>query len=137
MPAHSLSIRRLLQCAATTEWRSGEREDHGIPLLYRRIEGRRGKVEIPFLGTLCGEINHWTVVRRAETGPESELYNFHATLQWVNAALFNDPDYATKRKISVTIARGGRVYVVVPVEGEGQRTVLTGKSLIVDRVRLE
>lgn len=81
-------------------------------------------------------MSNWTVTRRSDEGPESEFYNLHATMDWANAALFNDPDYATKRKITVSLTRGGRTYVVEPVEGPGQRTVLNGKSLIVDRVRL-
>lgn len=106
-----------------------------IPLLYGRIEGRYGRIDVPFLGTRIGEVTHWLATRRSENGPESAFYNLHISLKWMNEALFNDTEYV--KKVVLRIGKGGVEYEVKPVEGPGQRTALSGASLVMDRVRLD
>lgn len=127
-PCGSLRAERTGRRSAS--WRAGH-----IPLLYGRIEGRYGRIHVPFLGTICGEVTHWVASRRSDKGPESEFYNLHISLKWANDALFNDDDYV--KKVKLRIGKGGVEYVVVPVEGPGQRTALSGNSLVMDRVRLD
>lgn len=104
-------------------------------LFFGRIEGRDGRIEIPTLAAPIGELSSYSLTRRADQGTEAGYYNFHGILKWVVEALWLDTDY-TKRVI-VKHPGGGVEYLIVPVEGPGQRTALSGKSLVMDRVILE
>lgn len=106
-----------------------------MPLFFKRIEGRYGRIEVPYLATRIGETASWSVNRREDKGPESDFYNFHAILTWITDALFADEEYV--KEVIVRVGRDGAEHRVVPVEGPGQRTVLNGRTLIMDRVRLE
>ena len=72
-------------------------------------------------------------MRRADQGPESDLYDLHAVCSFIQKALFEDPGY---QKLILIQPGRGRAYRLVPVEGPGQRTVLSGRSLIMERVAL-
>ena len=109
-----------------------------VPGIQRLITGFHGKVEIPDLGAVIGETSTWRLMRRGDTDnnprdPEADYYNLSADLRFVNDALFNDPDYEKR----VTVQAGkGQSYVLEPVPGPGQRTVLNGRNLVMERVRL-
>jgi hypothetical protein len=108
-----------------------------VPLFFARVEGSRGRIVIPFLGdSPVGELGNWVGTRRAPKGEESEFMDVRASVKWVNSAIFSDPDYVSQRKIIVRIGRAGGDYILEPAPGPGQRTVLTGGSLVMDRVRL-
>lgn len=107
-----------------------------MPAVFKRSTGFHGKIEIPDLGAVIGETASWSLARRGSDensrDPESEFYDFRADLKFINATLFDDPDYEK----SITIQAGkGQSYRLEPVDGPGQRTVLTGRSLIMERVR--
>lgn len=107
-----------------------------MPLFFGRIEGARGRIVIPFLGDApVGELSNWVATRRAPKGEESEFMDVRASVRWVNKALFEDPEYAAKRQIIVRVGRTGGEYILEPAPGPGQRTVLAGGSLLMDRVR--
>lgn len=108
-----------------------------MPALWKRVQGQHGRVDIPDLGAIIGKTSSWTLTRRGgeEPGrnPESDFFNFHAVLEFVNEALFTDDEY-TKR---VTIQMGkGQTYWLEPQEGPEQRTVLVGRNLTIERVAL-
>lgn len=102
-------------------------------LFHRRIEGRYGRIEVPYLGIRIADVVSWTCLRRAETGDEAAFYNFSAILGWAQEALFNDPDY---EKVVIVRVGKGPEHRVVP-QGSGQRTALNGRSLVMERVILE
>jgi hypothetical protein len=102
-----------------------------LPAIFRKIDGRYGRIEVPFLGALIGNINSWTLTRRADRGPDSELFDLHAALSFVNEAMFHDPDYE-----KVVFVRGGKGQEYRLEQVSGQRTVLQGRSLIMERVTL-
>lgn len=103
-----------------------------MPALFGRIERLRGSIDIPRLGAPVAEIVSATLSRRSKEGPESDLYDLHATLSGVNAALFNDPEYEKR----VIVRLGKQAWLLEPQEGPGQRTALAGRSLIMERVKL-
>lgn len=107
-----------------------------MPALWKRVEGRYGRIEIPDLGALIANTSSWTLTRRGNVedkpgDPEAEFFDLHAVLSFVNTALFNDPEYTKE----VLLQRGkGRMEQVV--QEPGQRTVLTGRSLVMEKVKL-
>jgi hypothetical protein len=102
-----------------------------LPAIFRRIEGRHGRIEVPFLGALIGDISNWTLTRRADRGSDSEYYDLHAVLSFVNPAMFNDPDYDKS-----VIIRGGKGQTYRVDQVPGQQTVLQGRVLTMERVAL-
>lgn len=105
-----------------------------MPLLFRLVEGKGGKVDIPDLGIHVGTIAWFRCVRRAPEGPEAEFYDLNAVFQSVTPSLFDDPDY--EKRVILTPAKG-RSWLVRPSEGPGQRTALNGRSLVMERVTLQ
>lgn len=107
-----------------------------MPAVFKRTSGFHGKILIPDLGAVIGETATWTLTRRGSEersrDPEAEFFDFRADLKFVNDALFNDPDY---EKRVIIQAGKGQAYRLEPVDGPGQRTVLTGRNLIMERVR--
>lgn len=107
-----------------------------MPGVFKRITGHHGRIEIPDLGAVIGETVSWTATRRGDDensrDPEAEFYDFRAELRFVNDVLFNDPDY---EKLVIINAGKGQSYRLEPVPGDGQRTVLTGRVLVMERVR--
>lgn len=108
-----------------------------MPALWKRVQGQHGRVDIPDLGALIGKTSSWTLTRRGEADPgrdpEADFYDLHAVLEFVNEALFADDEYTKK----VTIQMGkGQTYWLQPQEGPGQRTVLVGRTLTMERVAL-
>lgn len=101
--------------------------------VFRLIDNVRGRIEVPHLGALIGNIQSGNLVRRGDSGPESDFYDFKGVCAWVTAAMFDDPDYP--KRVVVQTSRT-RSYILEPQEGPGQRTVLTGRSLVMDRVKL-
>ncbi len=108
-----------------------------MPAIFKRLQGQHGRVEIPDLGALIGNMSSWTLTRRGSSensrDPEAEFFDFHAVLTFVNEALFGDPDY---EKRVVIQAGKGMSYLLEPVDGPGQRTALTGRNLSIERIRL-
>jgi len=108
-----------------------------VPGLYGRMNGFQGRIEIPDLGAVIGEMNTWTLIRRGNTtensrDPEADNYDLTADLRFVNEALFGDADY--EKRVIIQAGRG-QSYVIEPVEGPGQRTALNGRKLVMERVR--
>ena len=104
-----------------------------MPPIFKRIEGRKGRIDIPFIGAVVGNIISFTLTRRADRGPEAEFYDFHAALSFISEALFNDDDYQKR----VIVVVGKRPFRLDPAEGPGQRTALQGRSLVMERVALK
>ena len=102
-----------------------------MPLVFSKINGVKGRVEIPELGAPICEIATGTLTRRAAEGPDSDFWDLHAVLLYSNAMLFADPDY---HKV-VWIQLPGKTFVLCAEEGDPKMT-LHGKSLVVERVKL-
>jgi len=110
-----------------------------VPLLYGSVPGGpsgRGRIHIPDLGAPVGDIVSWTLVRRGDAkidhrDPEADFFDLHAVFSFINKPLFEDPDYHKE----VLIWRKGMQQQRVE-QDPGARTVLSGRSLIMERVKL-
>jgi hypothetical protein len=90
-----------------------------------------GIVDIPFLGAKVGEFTNWTLQRRGDESPESGLYDLHAVFSFVSDALWEDPEYVKRIVINISPTKQYRLEQV-----PGMRTVLTGRSLLIEGVTL-
>lgn len=101
---------------------------------FKKWDGREGKVVIPELGAVIGTFTQWTLTRRGERGEEALQYDLRASFSFVpNRALWDDPEYAAQRQVVLTWARGKHFRLEQAV---GMRTVLDGKSLVMEGVSL-
>lgn len=103
-----------------------------MPKLHKFLEGSNGRIEVTDTGLLVGKISHWTLRRKADQGPDSDFWDFHATMQFVMAALWDDPEY--EKTVLVQLGRGSLAVWHRIVQQPGQRTALQGLSLIMERV---
>lgn len=108
-----------------------------MPGLYRRIEGKKGRIDIVDLGATAGEFVSWTLNRRGNVDdnpkdPEGDLYDLHAVLRFITTALLEDPDY---RKQVVIFTNRRKSYTLEPRE-PGHRMAVHGHSFTMERVAL-
>jgi len=90
-----------------------------------------GMIDIPFLGAKVGEIKTWTLQRRGDEGPDAGLYDLHAVLSFMSEALWNDDEYTKRVVVNISPFRQYRLEQI-----PGMRTVLTGRSLLIEGVTL-
>lgn len=98
------------------------------------LRGTQGQVTIPSLGAVIGTIEppkgYWTLRRREDRPPSEGVFRLHAVFSYLNPDLWDAP---FGREIYVTLARG-KQYRLDVVENE--RTVLEGRSLLIEGVTL-
>jgi hypothetical protein len=108
-----------------------------LPAVFKTQRGLHGRIEIVDLGAVIGETISWVLTRRGNDenrrDPEAEFFDFRADLRFVNEALFNDDEY--EKKVYINGGKG-QSYLLEPVPGKGQRTALTGRSLVMERIKL-
>ena len=90
-----------------------------------------GIIDIPFLGAKVGEIQNWTLQRRGDEGPDAGLYDLHAVLSFMSNALWDDDEYTKRVVVNISPLKQYRLEQV-----PGMRTVLTGRSLLIEGVTL-
>lgn len=103
-----------------------------MPKFHKFLEGPNGRIEVVEKGLLVAKIAHWTLRRRADTGPDSDFFDLHATLAFVVESAWNDPEY--DKLVTVQIGKGSLARWYRIVQSPGQRTALSGRSLIMERV---
>jgi len=110
-----------------------------VPLIFSRIEGKLGRIDIPREGIHVGSFLHWRLSRRSgpqgdaePNHPDTNFYDFHGTLAFVNDALFRDPDY--EKVFTIQLGKNGSKYTLDPA-APGVRMVLTGRTLTMERVQ--
>jgi hypothetical protein len=101
--------------------------------IFRSITGREGQISIDDFGVVVAKMTMWTLTRRAEEGPEANLYDLNAALAFVNPALWDDDDY--EKTVSLVVARGKEPYRLK--QEPGFKRVLQGKSLLMEGVSLD
>lgn len=99
-------------------------------VLFGRIEGVGGGIDVPFIGIHVATITQWRLVRRGDDGRDAALFNLHAALSFVNRAIWEDPEY--EKEVIVQLGRTRIRYRID--QSEGFKTALTGKSLTMEGV---
>ena len=105
--------------------------------LFKTLSGQTfknrpaGIVDIPFLGAKVGEFDNWTLRRRGDEGADASLYDLHAVFSFLSKPLWDDDEYEKRIVVSLSPQRQFRLEQV-----PGMRTVLQGKSLLIEGVTL-
>lgn len=105
-----------------------------MPSIFRRVEGRYGKIAVPSIGLEVGTMEYWLLARREDTPSASEAWDLRAVFSYINRYTFEKP--GLDRWITIWLGdpkRGGRQYRLQETDG---RTVLDGRSLLMEKVTL-
>lgn len=102
-------------------------------LTFKRIDGVIGSVVIPEIGLEIGTMSNWSLIRREETPPELGEWDLHAVFSFVNEYAFTSEEWHKEYRITLGSKRHGKQYRLIPTSG---RTVLTGRSLLIEAVRM-
>lgn len=104
-----------------------------MPSIFKRIEGRRGNVAVPTIGLEIGSMDYWALTRREDTPSGVEEWDLRAAFSYVNAFAF---EKRADKQIFIWLGdpkRGGKQFRLDATTG---RTVLDGKSLLMEKVKL-
>lgn len=103
-----------------------------MPLVFSRVSGTAGSIDVPRLGVPIAEISSWTLTRRGsqEDQSEADFFDLRAILTRFTQAIFDDPEYEKR----VILVLKGQRYLVI--QAPGQRMALTGRSLVMVKVEL-
>lgn len=107
----------------------------GLGYLFRTIRSDKfkpaGKVDVPFLGAIVGELADWALTRRGDNGQDAGLYDLRAVFSFVSQALWEDPEYRKRIVLSLNPRKHFRIE-----QEDGFKTVLEGKSLLMEGVTI-
>lgn len=92
--------------------------------------GPTGKVDVPAVGLLIGEIASWDLTMR-EDPPCQGAYTLRASFSTLNEWMFNDKSLA--HRIVIEIGRGKQYRLIAD---DDARTELVGPSLLIEGVWL-
>ena len=90
-----------------------------------------GIIDIPFLGAKVAVFSAWTLQRRGDTGPDAALYDLHASFSFLSTPLWEDEEYEKRVLVNLNPHKQYRLD-----QAPGMRTVLQGKSLLIEGVTL-
>jgi hypothetical protein len=102
------------------------------------VKGKEGFIRIDELGAVIGQFSSWEMSREKKSEEELlKTFRFRGVLQYVNPALFSDPDYVPV--VIITTDRDRRTkkpnqYRLEQVEGATRS--LDGRNLLMEGVSL-
>jgi hypothetical protein len=102
-------------------------------MLFKQITGIYGSVTIPAVGLNIGTMGSWTLTRREETPPELGEWDLHAEFSYINEFAWSAEGYAKEITVVLGHPKKGTQYRLELTDG---RTVLDGRSLLIEGVRL-
>lgn len=105
-----------------------------MPSIFRKMEGRHGKVAVPTIGLEIGTMEYWSLMRREDTPSGVEEWDLRAVFSYINKFAFEKP--GLDRWITIWLGdpkRGGTQFRCQQTTG---RTVLDGRNLLIERVTL-
>jgi hypothetical protein len=98
---------------------------------FKRIWGELGKIDVPAVGLLVGEMTRWDLQRREEISPGKGEYDLRASFSTLSGWMLSDPSLRTR--IVIEIGRGQQYRLDAD---DDARTVLDGRSLLIEGVKL-
>jgi hypothetical protein len=104
-----------------------------VPSVFKRIEGKHGKVSVPSVGLEIGTMDYWLLTRRADTPSGVEEWDLRAAFSYINRFAF---EKRADRVVYIWLGdprRGGKQF---RFEETGGRTALDGQNLLMERVKL-
>ena len=104
-----------------------------MPSIFKRIEGRYGDVSVPSIGLQIGSIEYWSLTRREDTPSGVEEWDLRAVFSYVNAFAFGK---RADKVVKIWIGNPKRGGTQLRLEETSGRTVLEGKSLLMERTKL-
>jgi hypothetical protein len=107
-------------------------EGVGVQTFFKNISGVGGGIEVPFIGIHVATVAGWQLKRRGDEGPDAALFDLHASLSFVNQAIWADKDY--EKEVILELGRGRPKYKVE--QGPGFKTALNGRMLVMEGVTL-
>jgi len=99
--------------------------------MFKRLYGKTGKIDVPSVGLLIGEMTDWDLTRREETPPDHGAYVLHASFSYFSEWMFKDP--ALKHRIIIEVGRGQQYRLEAD---EDARTVLDVRSLLIEGISI-
>lgn len=105
-----------------------------MPSIFRRIEGKHGKVAVPSIGLEIGTMEYWLLTRREDTPSGVEEWDLRAVFSYINKFAWEKP--GLDRWVTIWLGnpkRGGKQFRLRQSTG---RTVLDGRNLLIERVKL-
>lgn len=100
-------------------------------MLFKRISGAEGSVDIPALGAVVGTMGSWILTPREDPGSDASTYDLRVVFSYVNPWLFNNTTY--QKRITIRLSKKQQFRLdIVP----SARTVLDGMSLLIEGVTL-
>jgi hypothetical protein len=103
-----------------------------VQTFWKNISGVGGGIEVPYIGIHVGTIGSWSLKRRGDDGADAALFDLHASLSFVNHAIWADSEY--EKEVILELGRGRPRYKVE--QGEPFRPVLNGRMLVMEGVTL-
>jgi hypothetical protein len=101
-----------------------------------RLTGRFGEVTVPAIGLKVGTMDSYDLTPREDAPPGSGEWELRAVFSYMNQHAWNSSDLTKRITIDVGNPRkGGKQYRLTPTETA--RTVLNGRSLLIQGVKLE
>jgi len=104
-----------------------------MPSIFRRMEGRHGKVSVPSVGLEVGQMEYWSLTRREDTPSGDEAWDLRAVFSYINRYTFEKPGLDRHITIILGNPRTGQQFRLTETGG---RTDLAGRSLLMERVKL-
>lgn len=107
-------------------------------MIGNTVQGKEGFIRIEELGAVIGQFSSWTLTREKKNEEEMlSTFRFNGTLQYVNPALFDDPDYVPVVIITTDRDRRTKKPNQYRLEQpEGATRTLEGRSLLLEGVTL-
>jgi hypothetical protein len=98
------------------------------------MEGRDGDVTAPSIGLSIGQMEYWLLVPREDTPSEDEAWDLRAVFSYVNAFAFEKRK--EDRQVTIWLGNKRRGGVQFRLQESDGRTVLDGRNLLIERVKL-
>lgn len=105
-----------------------------MPSIFKRIEGKNGKIAVPSIGLDIGTMEYWSLTRREDTPSGVEEWDLRAVFSYINKFAYEKP--GLDRWVTIWLGdprRDGQQFRLHPTTG---RTVLDGRNLLLERITL-
>lgn len=101
---------------------------------FKQISGIHGSVTIPSIGLTIGTMASWSLSRREDSPPGVGEWDLRAAFSFLNEFAWNSDNWTKQITVVLGHPKKGKQFRLTPAGG---RTVLSGKSLLIEGVHLD